>query len=139
MSSSLTTGTALAQMRPSIQKLPLPHYHARISTQSGDLHFARHNQYHVQRSTKCCACSGCFWKSPPPSWNSGGTPTSNCLKVSCFPSSGGRDFQSTSSTFPIFCLQIKLLFCFAEPGLIQLAGASSPSALAKLFFLEFQH
>ena len=48
---------ACRQMRPpGVQELPLFHWHAKISTQSGSLYSARHNLCHVQIRLKDCTC-----------------------------------------------------------------------------------
>ena len=39
-----------------VWKLPLLHYHTKISTQRGDLYSARHNLCHVQGSLRDCMC-----------------------------------------------------------------------------------
>ena len=77
-------GSACADETQSVRKLPSPHYHVRISAQSGDSYFARHNQCRAQGSPKDCTFSGCFWKLLSLSLNSDGVPTSYPLKVSLF-------------------------------------------------------
>ena len=69
----------------SVRKLPLPHYHAKISTQTVDPHLARHNV-----CKKDYTCSSYFWKFPPLS-QIDDVLTCNPLKFSRRPPPGRRD------------------------------------------------
>ena len=89
--SNLTERAVPMQRKPtSLLKGPLLHYHAKISDQSGDLCFSRHNECWVQGSLRDWDAPSCLWKALPFSSVSDDACASQPLEVPHFPPFGEK-------------------------------------------------